>query len=226
MKVPATHLETQDSACQTDDNPLPQTFNQKLHEIPEDTQKKLWDSIGTIQEEQLKIRQELEKLKESVQSSQISPEKPPQCASLDLDRRTFNIPISDSSQTEMGFPNRLPASQLSTSTLGANLEPRKRHTREYKQWRYYYLNSCRVYETKTEKSDGEFIRRFLNEMPNPKVRAWIEAGLLHFYSSMVRTLGTRRGCSRLLFTKDLTWAHVQDMATRRLKLPFPKWESC
>lgn len=103
-------------------------------------------------------------------------------------------------------------------------QARRKHTREYKQWRNYYLFACRLYETKEERTDPEFIHRFLRGIPGETALRWVQMGLLHCYPSMAR-LSDRRSGTTLVFTKDLRWSYICEMVTRKLKLPFPKWET-
>ncbi|MBE3044368.1 hypothetical protein IMZ48_17735 [Candidatus Bathyarchaeota archaeon] len=106
----------------------------------------------------------------------------------------------------------------------AHGEPERKHTKEYKQWKGYYQLACRLYETKEERSDPEFIHRFLRGIPGRRAFRWVQMGLLHCYPSMVR-LSERRSGTTFMITKDLRWGDVCDMVTRKLKLPFPKWET-
>lgn len=111
-----------------------------------------------------------------------------------------------------------------TAMVESNGGPERRHTREYKQWKDYYLLACRLYETKEERTDPEYIHRFLRGIPGKRALRWVQMGLLHCYPSMVR-LSERRSGTSIVFTKDLRWSHVCEMVTRKLKLPFPKWET-
>lgn len=113
--------------------------------------------------------------------------------------------------------------QPTTTTTEAHARTERRHTKEYKQWKEYYLFACRLYETKEERTDPEFIHRFLRGMPGKRALRWVQMGLLHCYPSMVR-LSDRRSGTTLVFTRDLRWSHVCEMVTRKLKLPFAKWE--
>lgn len=114
--------------------------------------------------------------------------------------------------------------ELSAAMTERHSQTGRRHTREYKQWRNYYLFACRLYETKEERTDPEFIHRFLRGIPGETALRWVQMGLLHCYPSMAR-LSDRRSGTTLVFTKDLRWSHVCEMVTRKLRLPFPKWET-
>ena len=116
------------------------------------------------------------------------------------------------------------APELAAAMTERHFQTGRRHTREYKQWRNYYLFACRLYETKEERTDPEFIHRFLRGIPGETALRWVQMGLLHCYPSMAR-LSDRRSGTTLVFTKDLRWSHVCEMVTRKLKLPFPKWET-
>lgn len=116
------------------------------------------------------------------------------------------------------------APELAAAMTEGHSQTGRRHTREYKQWRNYYLFACRLYETKEERTDSEFIHRFLRGIPGETALRWVQMGLLHCYPSMARLLDRRSGTT-LVFTKDLRWSHVCEMVTRKLKLPFPKWET-
>lgn len=116
------------------------------------------------------------------------------------------------------------APELAPAMTERHPQTGRRHTREYKQWRNYYLFACRLYETKEERTDPEFIHRFLRGIPGETALRWVQMGLLHCYPSMAR-LSDRRSGTTLVFTKDLRWSHVCEMVTRKLRLPFPKWET-
>lgn len=116
------------------------------------------------------------------------------------------------------------AHQPKAVIMEVNQRSRRRHTREYKQWKDYYLLACRLYETKEERTDPEFIHRFLRGIPGKRALRWVQMGLLHCYPYMVR-LSERRSGTTIVFTKDLKWSQVCEMVTRKLKLPFPKWET-
>jgi hypothetical protein len=111
-----------------------------------------------------------------------------------------------------------------TTQSEACVVPHRRHTKEYKQWRDYYLFACRLYDTKEERTDAEFIHKFLRGIPSTRILRWVQMGLLNCYPSMVR-LSTRRSGTSVIFTRDLRWSQVCDMVTRKLRLPFPKWET-
>lgn len=97
------------------------------------------------------------------------------------------------------------AHQPETSLMEANRGSERRHTREYKQWKDYYLLACRLYGTKEERTDPEFIHRFLRGIPGKRALRWVQMGLLHCYPSMVR-LSERRSGTTIVFTKDLRWS--------------------
>lgn len=209
------HYETRDAACQADLTLTQRTASTGLNEATSVNKTTLWGILSEIREEQLKMTEALQKLKRVVQHLHVSP-----VMSTPADRRDIGLSVDERSQTVTASVS---ASQLSSEMVSESSTRQRRHTREYKEWRYYYLHACRVYETRKEKSDTEFIRRFLHEMPSDKVRDWIQQGLLTFYPSMVRIATTRNG-SHFVITRYLTWAHVCEMATKKLRLPFPKWE--
>ena len=141
----------------------------------------------------------------------------------DHESRTAGYNAADDIRGRNAAANSQMVHKPTATMLEGPARTERRRTKEYKQWKEYYLFACRLYETKEERSDPEFIHRFLRGMPGKRALRWVQMGLLHCYPTMVR-LSDRRSGTTIVFTKDLKWSHVCDMVTRKLKLPFPKWE--